>query len=346
MPSHHKNRRKYTSKPEQNPSFVMDWVLNVVLVVVVAVVLGLFARAFKRDITQAAAEDWEFNEYHTQEPGDGTAFLKECPLFNMCPVCTFTAAQIDRLSEHIANLQALPVLGNVTELYNQLSCHHTNQLEGSTLRLDETTFYLTQQRAIPHANAFHLLEMKACFQTEIHLIPSLTDAFNISTLLELHSMLFEQTLWRDAGVFRKENVRLGSVKALLPDWRDVPTLLDQFATWGTSHLNDTTGPESIFSFVACAHWLFERIHPFFDGNGRVGRIMANIILQNLALPPMLIISSEKLTYMHALQSFTLGQGQPLCQLAYQSVLRSARVKHYLTREILAGRVVDLAHVPV
>jgi Fic family protein len=52
--------------------------------------------------------------------------------------------------------------------------------------------------------------------------------------------------------------------------------------------------------LAKIHNQFERIHPFLDGNGRIGRLVINLILVKLSLPPMIIIKKRRNQYIDSL----------------------------------------------
>ena len=55
--------------------------------------------------------------------------------------------------------------------------------------------------------------------------------------------------------------------------------------------------------AALFHGKLEQIHPFEDGNGRVGRFLINIILVNNKYPPLIIRKSQRISYLKALENF-------------------------------------------
>lgn len=57
-----------------------------------------------------------------------------------------------------------------------------------------------------------------------------------------------------------------------------------------------------------AHRRFVAIHPFNDGNGRVGRLLMNLILIRAGYPPIAIRPEDRLAYIRALQEEQAGKG--------------------------------------
>jgi Fic/DOC family len=66
--------------------------------------------------------------------------------------------------------------------------------------------------------------------------------------------------------------------------------------------------------LARLHNDFERIHPFFDGNGRSGRLVLNLVLVRLGYPPVIIFKTQRKRYLDAMQKADAGDAGPLGEI--------------------------------
>jgi hypothetical protein len=69
-----------------------------------------------------------------------------------------------------------------------------------------------------------------------------------------------------------------------------------------------------------SHARFEQIHPFLDGNGRVGRLVLNLLLVRLGHPPAIIYKRERSQYLRALRRADQGDPGSLGELLARAVL--------------------------
>jgi len=118
---------------------------------------------------------------------------------------------------------------------------------------------------------------------------------DLNVLLETHKILMQNKLWYgQAGFLRKGNVKVGDV--VLPEWQSVP---NRMTNWLFQSNNLMKFPRSVENNEAMAkhlHVKFEKIHPFVDGNGRIGRILMNWWRTMVGLPILVIFESKKLAY--------------------------------------------------
>ena len=90
--------------------------------------------------------------------------------------------------------------------------------------------------------------------------------------------------------------------------QDVPALMAQFLGALNSACEQALGLEGAPTAFAHFHVGFVNIHPFFDGNGRMARLLANLPLLNAGLPPLLFAATDRRAYLQAAARYTHGAG--------------------------------------
>lgn len=147
---------------------------------------------------------------------------------------------------------------------------------------------------------------------------------NIKDLLKAHKILM-QKLINSAGRFRTVNVGVGGkngVTHVAPQPHLVPVLMEDLFSW----LSTTDEHPLITSSVF--HYEFEFIHPFSDGNGRIGRLWQNVILYHwkkafVAIPTESIIRDFQEQYYQAIENASsLGQSTPFIEFMLDVILKS------------------------
>ena len=82
--------------------------------------------------------------------------------------------------------------------------------------------------------------------------------------------------------------------------------------------------------AAWLHHAFSQIHPFVDGNGRVARVLATLVLVKAGLPPFTVTRDMRTRYIQALESADIGDSRPLLDFFDSSLYRQAvRLWHVL-----------------
>ena len=81
-------------------------------------------------------------------------------------------------------------------------------------------------------------------------------------------------------------------------------------------------PTPLIERVAATHARFEQIHPFLDGNGRAGRLLLNLVLVRLGLPPAIVYTRDRQRYLRALQRADDGDLGALAELLARAVLHN------------------------
>ena len=115
-----------------------------------------------------------------------------------------------------------------------------------------------------------------------------------SLLLRWHKEIFGQTKADIAGKFRDYLIRIGT--HIAPDWQEVKGLMNGLIGFIKKN-KDKINPVEL---SARAHYKFEKIHPFGDGNGRIGRLLINQILWHEGYPMLIIEYKKRRSYYKAL----------------------------------------------
>jgi cell filamentation protein, protein adenylyltransferase len=103
-----------------------------------------------------------------------------------------------------------------------------------------------------------------------------------------------------------------------PSWPDVPALVRDWI--GDAQALQRADRATIAERLADLHARFERIHPFLDGNGRTGRLVLNLLLVRLGLPPAIVYKGDRVKYLDALRRADRGDAGPLGELLARAVL--------------------------
>jgi fido (protein-threonine AMPylation protein) len=161
----------------------------------------------------------------------------------------------------------------------------------------------------------------------------------VSVVSEVHKQIvqlawhLEPPITRDSpGAWRQTDVKVGRVKVSVPS--AIPADL---ADWSASTARLTGHP---VVHAAVHHAWLERIHPFVDGNGRVGRLILNFMLIQHGYPPAVILKEHRPQYLKALRSADAGNPNPLAEVVARSVSRA------LTRFLIPNLAGDAKLVPL
>lgn len=170
--------------------------------------------------------------------------------------------------------------------------YNTNAIEGSTITLEETE-ELIKHKMAPHKDIRDIKETLNHSEMFFKIIKN-PQPIESETILKWHKELFNETKPDMAGRYRDYLVRVGPY--LAPDWQDVKRLMNELLQW----LSSNSGSMHPVELAARAHYKFEKIHPFGDGNGRTGRLIIANILQKAGYPPFVIEYKRRMSYYKAL----------------------------------------------
>lgn len=169
--------------------------------------------------------------------------------------------------------------------------YNSNAIENSTLTLQETERILLELEVARNVSVRELFEAKNLARVAEYIRNKPDIKLDKETILLLHRMLIGGIDDKIAGRFRAshEYVRVGSYIAPAPE--HIEQLLDNLLTdYESSH------DEYFLDRISRFHLEFERIHPFVDGNGRIGRVLINMQLMLHGFSPVIIRNKGKRDY--------------------------------------------------
>jgi Fic family protein len=205
---------------------------------------------------------------------------------------------------------------DIRDQFTLVLTHTSNSIEGSTLTEAETAVLLFQNATLPDRTLVEQLEAKNHQVALLALFTHLAEgkAMSEALILNLHGMLMNG-ITPDAGSYRRHGVRIVGANIPTANHLKVPVLMAQLVR----EIQDS--PADVVTHAASVHARFEQIHPFSDGNGRIGRLLMHSMLLRSNFPPAVIRPERKRFYYASLhKAQEQGDSSPLQDFLCDGVL--------------------------
>ena len=216
--------------------------------------------------------------------------------------------------------------------------YNSNHIEGNTLTYGDTQLLLLFDETHGSHPMRDYEEMKAhdvAFQKIKEWAADTQMPLTEKDIRELNQIILVQPFWKDAitpdGHPTRRQIMVGSYKTQpnsvrLPNGelfeytapQEVPIQMQELMEW---YRDEQTALHPV-TLAAMFHYKFVCIHPFDDGNGRVSRLLMNYVLLAHKLPPVVIKSSDKQNYLHALHLADTGQYEAFIRYIAAQVVSS------------------------
>lgn len=197
--------------------------------------------------------------------------------------------------------QSLLKLISETEVAEQV--YNSNAIENSTLSLEETEKILLQIDLDRYISEREIFEAKNLARVVSYIDTKAKEKeLDLDVILMLHKMLISNIREDVAGRFRKENewVRVGNHIAVDP--KEIISRLEKMLAEYNAE-----SQENVIKRIARLHLAFEHIHPFVDGNGRIGRVLNNYLLIREGFVPINIKFIDRKMYYEAFKEFDTNE---------------------------------------
>lgn len=194
--------------------------------------------------------------------------------------------------------------GNLYHNTQIIFAYNTNHIEGSKLTEDQTRYIFETNSILFEgetvANVDDILETANHFKLVDYMIDNADKDLTEEMIKEFHKILKNGTAdsrkeWFNVGEYKKVTNTAGNMETSSP--KQTPKDMKKLMDWYSS-LNQITIKEIIEY-----HARFEKIHPFQDGNGRVGRIIAFKECLKNNIIPFIILDKDKLFYYRGLREY-------------------------------------------
>ncbi|MBP2645287.1 MAG: hypothetical protein H6Q75_727 [Firmicutes bacterium] len=186
-------------------------------------------------------------------------------------------AEIDHTCQKINVYRpfAEPMLSQLKAYYRIGLTYSSNALEGNSLTETETKVVLEDGLTVggkPLRDHLEAMGHSEAYDFMFSLMHG--NLFTEQDILTLHRMFYSKIDEGQAGRYRRQRVFISGSQYAVPDWPDVPLLM---AKW-LQELPAQKKKLHPVELAAKVHKDYVFIHPFVDGNGRVARLLTNLVL--------------------------------------------------------------------
>jgi hypothetical protein len=253
------------------------------------------------------------------------------------PSRKFILEQVDLAMKDLQRTGGLPSPAENEEIWRNIwieEAHNSTAIEGNTLVMSQVRTLLAEGRAVGDKELKEYLEVEAYGKAAewIYGQGITPDAWGSDGLLSLTELRYVHELtvgpvWtmtppddlgsdERAGDLRRREIAPFDAGMKPPSWTEVPALVNDWLTFVNA---GPSAEEHPVIHLARAHATFESIHPFRDGNGRVGRLVLNLLLVRQGFAPAIIRKRDRTKYLDGLRKADAGDYSPLGDLLARAV---------------------------
>ena len=200
--------------------------------------------------------------------------------------------------------------------------HTSTAIEGNTLSLGETAFVLEEgltvsgkslkdhEEVVGHASAieliWHYIRRNSGITPED--LFALHKAVQTERITDIYKPVGNWKVEPNGTTVITDEEQQVFLEYAAPNL--VPALMDHWFEMINDFSQKQLDHEQALTAYAEIHVSFVRIHPFFDGNGRIARLVANFPIIKSGYPPIIIPTDKRREYIHFLSKYELAVGQP------------------------------------
>lgn len=242
-------------------------------------------------------------------------------------------ASLEEISERVVELRKTgrltpEVLTTIRQFFRIKNIYHSNAIEGNILDVGETRqvvehgLTLTGKPLKDQAEAKNLSDAIDYLE---ELASRADEPIREADIRQLHHLVLKGINDENAGKYRIQSVQISGSDYSPPPPESLSASMEEFGNWlKESSLREEGKYGSLHGLLnaAVAHTWLVQIHPFIDGNGRVARLLMNLILMRFGYPIAIITKEDRLRYYDALETSQSSNLTPYLGLLSESLHES------------------------
>jgi Fic family protein len=255
---------------------------------------------------------------------------------------------LQRIDQRKAEVDALRPLsseqeGRIMQKFRLDWNYHSNAIEGNSLTYGETVAFLMEGLTAKGKPFKDHLDIKGHNEGIAYLMQLVQNRSQLSekTIRELHEMILVEPYANPAqtpdGQRVEKRVTLGAYKTMpnhvktptgeihyyaTPE--ETPAKMTDLVDWLRGHQEKNDLHPLILA--ATFHYRFVEIHPFDDGNGRMSRLLMNLLLMHYGYPPVVIKQQDRQAYYYALRQADAGDLGAFVEYIGENLLHSLEIQ--------------------
>lgn len=184
--------------------------------------------------------------------------------------------------------------------------HGTTAIEGNTFSLAQTKEAIEKEAIIPGKTLREQYEVQN-YKKVREFVEETSGRFDIFFIKNLHKLICANIPNSDPGNFRVTPVSIMGMNIETSPAVAVEADVEDLITW---YKQQRRNKIHIVELAGIFHQRFEEIHPFIDGNGRVGREIINVMLERADYPPVYFEKADRDRYLDAMEGGNPKNGDP------------------------------------
>lgn len=232
------------------------------------------------------------------------------------------ATRVEKMRE--AGTLSGEALAKIRKFFRIKNIYHSNAIEGNVLDVGETRQVVEQGLTItgkPLKDQAEAKNLSAALDFLESLAGRNQAPITENDVRQIHHLILMDIDNSNAGKYRTVPVEIGGSEYTPPGPEAVAPQMQELGEWLSQATSEkfSLGSKSAILAAAAAHTWFVTVHPFIDGNGRVGRLLLNLILMRAGFPIAVITKEDRLRYYDALEESQTSDLTAFISLLIESI---------------------------